>query len=179
MSSSKYGEKHSRVTSVEFDAGDFNYVAELISQGKVRSLKEFVEMCVKFGRAYTLDKWEPGIFNVGPVRVVLVAKKMLDMLVQRIPEEDYVNVGRELGEVVESFALLKGLNTKDPKNRAEALQILSNFGFGLFTQKQEEIQVTHPTFPYEITQALIEQTLGVELEAMRTLLDVQFFKRSK
>jgi len=40
-------------------------------------LKEFVEMCVTFGRKNRLDEWQPGVYDAGPVRLVLIPKKRL------------------------------------------------------------------------------------------------------
>jgi len=169
-------ERGTRITSVEFDEDDFEYIAKLIQEKKVRSLKEFVEKCVKFGRNYTIDQWEPGISSIGPIRALILPKKMLDVIVQRVSNEEQPDVGRELGEFVQSFALFKNIDTAKPENWDEALRILTDFGLGKVEKTDDKVQVLHPAFSSEIMENLIETVLGVELKPMRMLLDVHLFQ---
>ncbi|MEM3045623.1 MAG: hypothetical protein QW057_00900 [Candidatus Bathyarchaeia archaeon] len=166
----------SRVTSVELDKEDVDYIEALMSEGRVRSLKEFVERCVKFGRRYTLDRWQTGIFNVGPVRMVFLPKRGLDILVERIPEDDYEDVGREIGEITRSVALFQN-RVDTSKDWLAALQIMSDSGLGQFSMNGKDlIQVLSPAFPLEMMKAYIETVLGAEVEAIRMKIDVQLFK---
>jgi len=169
-------EKDSYITSVEFDKEDFEYISKLIEEAKVRSLKEFVEKCVKLGRIYTIDQWETGVSTIGPTRVIILPKKILELLIQRVPNEEYADIGREIGEFIQSFALFKGINATDPDNWDEALKLLTDFRLGNFTQINDKIQVIHPVFPSEITESLIKTTLNIELKPIRMLLDVHMFQ---
>lgn len=166
----------SRVTSVELDQEDVKYIEDLIAEGRIRSLKEFVEKCVKFGIAYTLDRWQPGIMNVGPVRVLVLMKKTLDLLVEHIPPEDHEDVGREIGEIVHSFILFQH-NVEPPKNWEATFKILESMGWGKFQKSQDQtIQVVSPALPSEIMKGCLETLLNVKLEAIRLKIDVHQFK---
>ena len=169
-------EKNSYITSVEFDKEDFDYISKLIAEAKVRSLKEFVEKCVKLGRIYTIDQWESGVSTVGPTRVIILPKKILDLFIQRVPNEEYKDIGREIGEFVQSFVLFKGIDATNPDNFDETLKLMTDFRLGNFTKVDDKIQVILPVFPSEITESLIEATLNVELKPIRMLLDVQMFQ---
>jgi len=171
--------KRSHITSVEFNPEDFEYIMGLLKDGKIRSLKEFVEKCVKFGRDYTIDRWNGGLFYFGPVRVVILAKRMLDVMIQKLREEDYEIIGRELGDVLESLMMLKGIDSKDQAKIKEALDLLNKFGLGVFELAGDKIQVAHPALPSEMTRAMLQQVFGVRLEAIKTLLDVQFYRIMK
>jgi hypothetical protein len=172
----KQDKKKSHITSVEFDPEDFEYIMGLLKDGKIRSLKEFVEKCVKFGKEYTIDRWNGGLFYFGPVRVVMLAKRMLDVIIQKLREEDHEIIGRELGDVLGSLMMLKGIDSKDLGKAKEAFDVLNKFGLGVFELAGEMIQVAHPTLPSDMTKAMLQQVFGVRLEAIRTLLDVQFYR---
>ena len=168
--------RESRVTTVELDVDDVEYVRRLISEGRVRSLKEFVELCVKFGKNYTLDRWTTGVINVGPIRAVLILKKMVDLLIQRVATEELMDVGREMGEVAESYALLKGFETTDRAKWPEALRLLSDFGLGAFSLNDDRIEIHHAAYPAEINEGMLEQIFKIKISPIKTLLDVQFFR---
>jgi len=163
------------VTSVELDEDDVNYIETLIREERVRSLKEFVERCVKFGRHYTLDKWTPGIFHVGPLRVIIMPHKALTILTEKVPEDFHEDVGREFGEITKSFALFHHqLDTT--KNIDAALEILSDTGLGQFIlPNRKSIQVISPALPFEMMKSYLETVLGVRLEPVRMKIDVHLF----
>lgn len=166
----------SRVTSVELDEADVEYIEKLMREDRVRSLKEFVEKCVRFGRRFTLDRWQPGIFNVGPVRVVLMPKRALDMLVEHVSEDDYEDVGREIGDITRSFALFQ-YQVDTSVDWDTAIEIMSEAGLGQFLMSSKDvIQVLSPLFPSGMMKSYIETVLGVQLEATRLKIDVQLFK---
>ncbi|MEM2226248.1 MAG: hypothetical protein QW371_02015 [Candidatus Bathyarchaeia archaeon] len=171
--------RRSHITSVEFDPEDFEYIMGLLKEGRIRSLKEFVEKCVKFGKEYTIDRWNGGLFYFGPVRVVILAKRMLDVMIQKLREEDYEIIGRELGDVIGSLLMLRGIDGKDPARMREAFDMLNKFGLGVFELSGEKIQVAHPTLPSEMTKAMLQQIFGMRLEAIKTLLDVHFYRMVK
>lgn len=169
----------SKVTSVELDEEDVNYIDSLIEEGRVRSLKEFVEKCVKFGITYTLDKWQPGILTVGPVRVVIVIKKIIDLLTEHVALEDYENVGNEIGEIIKSFAMFH-YQADTTKNRDKALRIMSDMGLGQFLMPNNEtIQVVSPAMPADMLKNCIETVLDLKLESTKLKIDVQLYKISK
>jgi len=166
----------SRVTSVELDKEDVDYIEALMNEGRVRSLKEFVERCVRFGRRYTLDRWQPGVFNVGPVRMVFIPKRGFDLLVERVPPDDYEDVGREIGEITRSIALFQS-HIDTTKEWEQAFQMMSDSGLGQFFMNGKDfIQVLAPALPSEVMKAYIETVLGAKLEAIRMKIDVQLFK---
>jgi len=166
----------SRVTSVELEEDDVEYIEKLMQEGRVRSLKEFVELCVKFGRQYTLDKWRKGLFDVGPVRIVFLPKKTMELLIERVAEEDYEDVGREMGEVVRSFATFQ-FQTDTSSDWNKALEIMSNFGWGQFSNTgKDQVQVVSPALPSSLMKSYIETVLNVKLEALQMKIDVQVFK---
>lgn len=166
----------SRVTSVELDKEDVEYIEALMNEGRVRSLKEFVERCVRFGRRYTLDRWQPGIFNVGPVRMVFVPKRGLDLLTERVPEDDYEDVGREIGEITRSVALFQN-HVDTQKEWEPAFQIMSDYGLGQFSMNSKElVQVMAPALPSDVMRSYIETVLGAKLQPIRMKIDVQLYR---
>ncbi|RLI15428.1 MAG: hypothetical protein DRO43_01145 [Candidatus Hecatellales archaeon] len=166
----------SRVTSVELDEEDVRYIENLIVEGRIRSLKEFVEKCVKFGISYTLDRWQPGVMNVGPVRVIILMKKALELLVEHVPPEDHEDVGREIGEIVSSFLLFQH-QVECSQDWDAAFKILSDMGWGQFQKSSETIiQVVSPALPSEIMKGCLEAMLNVKLEAIHLKIDVHQFK---
>ena len=166
----------SKVTSVELEEEDVKYVENLINEGRVRSLKEFVEKCIKFGIAYTFDQWQPGIFNVGPVRIVILVKKALELIVEHVPEEDREDLGKELGEIIASFAQFHR-NIECSTNWDSALKFLTELGWGQFKISSGNIlQVVAPAFPIELMKGCLEELLDVKLEAERLKIDVQRFR---
>lgn len=166
----------SRVTSVELDEEDARYIEDLIREGRVRSLKEFVEKCVKFGRKYTLDRWQPGVFNVGPVRMVMIPKKVLEFLFSKLSERDCEDVGQEMGEILRSlFFLYYRINPED--NVSLALKAMSENGMGEFILDNGGfIQVFHSALPPRFIKAYLETTLSTKLENIELKIDVQLFR---
>jgi len=168
----------SRVTSVELDAEDVNYVDTLMRESRVRSLKEFVEKCVRFGRQYTLDRWLPGLFYVGPLRVVMMPQRALSIILERVREEDYEDVGRELGEITKSFVLFP-YQQDTAKNPEEGVQVMSETGLGQFLMpNKSSIQIISPALPFEMMKAYVETVLGIKLEPVKMKIDVHLFKIS-
>ncbi|WP_309492996.1 hypothetical protein [Candidatus Hecatella orcuttiae] len=166
----------SRVTSVELEEEDVEYIERLMREGRVRSLKEFVEMCVKFGRQYTLDRWQKGLFDIGPVRIVFLPKKALDLLIERVEQEDHRDLGREMGEVIKSFALFQ-FQTDTTKDWDSALEIMSNFGWGQFSATDRDyIQIVSPALPSSLMKSYVESVLNVKLEPIQMKIDVQVFR---
>jgi len=166
----------SRVTSVELDEDDVEYVDKLMQDGRVRSLKEFVEVCVKFGRLYTMDRWEQGLFHIGPMRVVITPQKILAILIERLQEEEYEDVGRDVGEIIKSFAMFQS-QIDTTKNWDEALRLMSDFGLGQFSRvERDSLQVTSPTLPHSVMRSCMETILDTKLETVQMKIDVHFFK---
>jgi hypothetical protein len=166
----------SKVTSVELEEEDVKYIESLINEGRVRSLKELVEKCIKFGIAYTLDQWQPGVFNVGPVRIIILIKKALELIVEHVPEEDREDLGRELGEIVASFAQFHR-NIECSTDWDSTLKFLTELGWGQFKISSDNIlQIIAPAFPIELMKGCLEEILNVRLEATRLKIDVQQFK---
>ncbi|MHC1585987.1 MAG: hypothetical protein ACXQTV_00390 [Candidatus Hecatellaceae archaeon] len=166
----------SRITSVELDEQDVKYIEKLIEEGRVRSLKEFVEKCVKFGINFTLDRWQPGILNVGPVRVVVIIKKALELLIEHIPEEDHEDLGREIGEILASFALFHR-QVDCSKDWNAAMKLLDEMGWGHFQAPSKDlIQVISPALPSSIMKGCLEALLNIKLEPIRLKIDVHQFK---
>lgn len=170
-------ERKARMTSFELEEEHYNHINRLITEGKIRSLKEFVEMCVEFGLKNSINEWHPGIFNVGPVRVILIPRKILDVFVQHVPEESYEPVGREIGELIRSYALLKyQIDTTKAQNWKKALEIVSDTGLGHFIINDDDVEILSPCLPIGLTQQIIQTVLGVPLETIKMLFDVHFFK---
>jgi len=166
----------SRVTSVELDEEDAKYIEDLIREGRIRSLKEFVEKCVKFGKKYTLDRWQPGVFNVGPVRMVIIPRRVLESLISRLSEEDREAVGREMGEILRSLFFLYYRITPE-ENLELALKAMSENGIGEFILDSDGfIKVFHSVFPSKLVKAYLETALNVRLENIELKIDVQMFK---
>jgi len=166
----------SRVTSVELEEEDVGYIEKLMKEGRVRSLKEFVELCVKFGRLYTLDRWQKGLFDVGPVRITFMPKKVMELLIERVAEEDHEDVGREMGEIIRSFAIFQ-FQTNPSSDWKMTLEVMSNFGWGQFSApNKDQIQVVSPALPSSVMKSYIETVLNVKLEAVQMKIDVQVFR---
>ena len=169
----------SRVTSVELDEEDVSYVDSLMRDSRIRSLKEFVEKCVRFGRQYTLDRWLPGLFYVGPLRVVMMPHRALSIILERVREEDYEDVGRELGEISKSFALFH-YQQDTTENLDAGIQIMSEVGLGQFIMPNKtNIQVISPALPFEMMKAYVETVLDLKLEPVKMKIDVHLFKISQ
>jgi hypothetical protein len=170
-------ERKARMTSFELEEEHYNHITQLITEGKIRSLKEFVEMCVEFGLKNSINEWHLGIFNVGPVRVVLIPRKILDVFVQHVPEENYEPVGREIGELIRSYTLLRyQIDSTKAQNWKKALEVVSDTGLGHFMIHDDNVEVLSPCLPIGLTQQIIQTVLGVPLETIKMLFDVHLFK---
>ena len=165
----------SRITSVELDEEDVGYVETLMKENRIRSLKEFVEKCVKFGRRFTLDKWTPGLFYVGPLRIVMMPQKALTAIIEHAPEDSYEDIGRDFGEITKSFALFQ-YQIDTAKDSGSGIRIMSETGLGQFVMPNaQSIQVISPAFPSEVTKTYVETVLGLKLSPVKLRLDVQAF----
>ncbi len=168
-----------RLTTVALDEESLKYIEKLVSEGRARSFKEFVDQCVELGRNYTMDRWqiESGQFFYGPMRVVVIPQKFLTEFSYRIAESERKMLGREFGAIIKSFILL--YFEYDPtklENRTKALSVITRLGFGQLRQRDSEIEIVNPVLPAEIFQGLLESALGLELSPIELAIDVCLFR---
>ena len=103
-------------------------------------------------------------------------KKTMELLIERVAEEDYEDVGREMGEVVRSFAMFQ-FQTDTGEDWDKALEVMSNFGWGQFSATgKDQVQVVSPALPSSLMKSYIETVLNVKLEALQMKIDVQVFR---
>lgn len=168
-----------RLTTVALDEESLKYIGKLVSEGRVRSFKEFVDQCVELGRGYTMDRWqlESGQFFYGPMRVVVIPQKFLTEFSYRVAESERKMLGREFGSILKSFIFLHF--EYDPtklENRTKVLSVITRLGLGQLRQRDSEIEIVNPALPAEVFQGLLEGVLGLELSPIELAIDVCLFR---
>jgi hypothetical protein len=168
-----------RLTTVALDEESLKYIGKLVSEGRVRSFKEFVDQCVELGRGYTMDRWqlESGQFFYGPMRVVVIPQKFLTEFSYRVAESERKILGREFGSILKSFIFLHF--EYDPtklENRTKVLSVITRLGLGQLRQRDSEIEIVNPALPAEVFQGLLEGVLGLELSPIELAIDVCLFR---
>jgi hypothetical protein len=151
-----------RITTVEIDEETDAYINQLIENGKIRSMKDFIMLAIDFARKYSIDNWSPGVFYIGPVRVGIIDKRSLETLASKANQRE---TGRSLGEMPRDMMMIRyNIDTTLKKNRTLALDRLADLGIGRCEIKDDKILVHRPIFPHDIMWGYIEAYLDVALQ---------------
>jgi len=164
-------EKSVKRTTIILDEEEREYVDSLINQGREPGIKPLISKMLDVYRSMRIYDWKfPGEYYIGISRVAFINVEFLDILLKHIPEEQWKEVGRKIGEIAKvSMEASINIETTDKEKWPEVFKRLRVQGFGDFYLKDKFVIIRTPLISNpQFLCGFIETLLGISLET-RTL----------
>jgi len=169
--------KAGRRTTVIFEEKDREYLEQLIREGKEPGIKPFISKMFDVYRSMAMYDWKfPGEYYVGISRVAFFSQENLELLVEMVPEDKLLEIGRKLGETTAvSIEASQNIDPHKKDNWGKALERLRVFGYGDVILRDGYIVAKNP-FITNLTflTGFLEGILGTTLEARITTSPIVF-----
>jgi len=162
---------HIRRTTIILEEQERKYIDKLIQDGKEAGIKQLISKMLDVYRSMMIYDWKyPGEYYAGISRIAFINIEFINTLLQHIPADQHLEVGRKAGEAAKiSLEATLSLNTTDKEKWPEVFKRLRIQGFGDFYQKDKYIIIKAPYVNNsEVQRGYLETLLGTTLEARTT-----------
>jgi len=148
-----------------------------------KTLEKFFEELMKFYKTHTLDRWKPGTFFQGYLRVCIIRADTLTDLISNLKTENLRQFGRKEGKkelvYLKTSGLIK-LDKPEIQSSEEELAELFNqhVGYGKIELLSDSILVENPILTGNLQDYLwgyLEGLLSTELELIESYADRQIY----
>jgi hypothetical protein len=153
-------------TTIILEEGEREFIDSLIREGKEPGIKPLISKMLDVYRSMSIYDWRyPGEYYTGISRMAFVNAELINVLLQRIPEENWREVGRKMGEATKvSMEASLGIQTANPEKWKEVFKRLRVQGFGDLYLRDKYILLKTPFIDKsEIWAGFLEGLLNVEL----------------
>ena len=153
-------------TTIILEESEREFIDSLIREGKEPGIKPLISKMLDVYRSMSIYDWRyPGEYYSGISRIAFVNTELINVLLQRIPEEKWREVGREMGEATKvSMEASLGIQTANREKWKEVFKRLRVQGFGDLYLRDKYILLKTPFIDKsEIWAGFLEGLLGVEL----------------
>ncbi len=155
-------------TTIVLDKEEREYIDSLIREGKEPGIKPLISKMLDVYRSMMIYDWRfPGEYYCGISRIAFVNVEFINILLENIPREKWVEIGRKAGEAAK-VSMEASLNVEADRreNWDQVFKRLRVQGFGDFYMRDKYIIIKAPFIDkYEVWEGFLEGLLGVELEA--------------
>jgi len=164
-------------TTIILGKGEREFIDSLIRDGKEPGIKPLISKMLDVYRSLMVFDWRfPSEYYCGISRVAFVNVELLNILVQQVPVERLVDVGRRMGEALRvSLESTLGLRAADRGNWVDVFKRLSVQGFGEFLLRDKYVLVKAPFLgDARVWRGVLEGLLGVELDVKSSVPPLVF-----
>ena len=154
-------------TTIILDEDERKYIDSLIQDGKEQGLKPLISKMLDVYRSMMIYDWKyPGEYYAGISRIAFINIEFIEILLKRIPEDQWRNVGKETGNVAKvSMETSLNMDTTDRKEWAEVFKRLRVQGLGDFYLRDKYIILKAPFISNgEFLCGFLESLLQQKLE---------------
>ncbi len=170
-------EESPRRTTIILDKDERDFIDQMIKEGKEPGIKPLISKMLDVYRSMMIYDWRfPGEYYCGISRIAFVNVELINILIQQIPKEKWVKIGKEMGVALKvSMETTLGLQAVQRENWESIFKRLRVQGFGDFYLKDKYLLLKTPFIAYpELWEGLLEGLFDVELDMKTSVAPLVF-----
>lgn len=164
-------DKTAKRTTIILEKDERDFIDSLLKEGKEPGIKPLISKMLDVYRSLMIYDWRfPGEYYCGISRVAFVNVELLNILIQKIPREKWLEYGKRMGEALKvSMETTLGLKTAEQENWESVFNRLRIQGFGDFLLKDKYLLIKTPFIAEaEIWTGLLEGLFDFQLDMKTT-----------
>ncbi len=164
-------------TTIILEKDERDYIDSLIREGKEPGIKPLISKMLDVYRSMMVYDWRfPGEYYCGISRIAFVNVELLNILIQQIPKDRWLEIGRKMGEALKvSMDTTLELPKVTRENWDSVFKRLRVQGFGDIYTKDKYLLVKTPFISEsEVVKGLLEGLLGVSLDLKNSVAPLVF-----
>jgi len=164
------------VTTFDIPNDLLSFIDDLIMSGKARNRREIVVRALEIFVKFQAQNWNGPLIVIHRVRKGLISKGSIAELVSGMSEEKLYSAGKRMGKTLRDLAIDRRLDISQPGNHKAALQMLEDFGWGMFLMDQGRITIIGAFLPAAVIHGYLETALAITLTRIDTTEDIIVFE---
>jgi hypothetical protein len=160
-------EETTKRTTIILEKEERDFIDRMIQEGKEPGIKPLISKMLDVYRSMMIYDWRfPGEYYCGISRIAFVNVELLNILIQHIPKEKWLEIGKEMGAALKvSMETTLGLQAAQRENWENIFKRLRVQGFGDFYLKDKYLLIKTPLIiDSEIWEGILEGLFDVELD---------------
>jgi len=169
-------------TTIILDKDERDYIDSLIKEGKEPGIKPLISKMLDIYRSMMVYDWHfPGEYYCGISRIAFVNAELLNILIQQIPREKWLEIGKRIGYALKvSMETTLGIQTTQQDSWEDVFKRLRVQGLGDFYRKDKYLLVKMPFIgDAEIMMGILEGLFGIELDMKTAVAPLVFEIKTK
>ena len=169
-------------TTIILDKDERDYIDSLIKEGKEPGIKPLISKMLDVYRSMMVYDWHfPGEYYCGISRIAFVNAELLNILIQQIPREKWLEIGKRIGYALKvSMETTLGIQTIQQDSWEGVFKRLRVQGLGDFYRKDKYLLVKMPFIgDAEIIMGILEGLFGIELDMKTAVAPLVFEIKTK
>jgi hypothetical protein len=170
-------EETTKRTTIILEKEEREFIDQMIKEGKEPGIKPLISKMLDVYRSMMIYDWRfPGEYYCGISRIAFVNVELLNILIQHIPKEKWLEIGKEMGVALKvSMETTLGLQAAQRENWENIFKRLRVQGFGDFYLKDKYLLIKTPLIiDSEIWEGLLEGLFDIELDMKTTMPPLVF-----
>jgi len=170
-------EETTKRTTIILEKEERDFIDQMIKEGKEPGIKPLISKMLDVYRSMMIYDWRfPGEYYCGISRIAFVNVELLNILIQHIPKEKWLEIGKKMGEALKvSMETTLGLQAAQRENWENIFKRLRVQGFGDFYLKDKYLLLKTPFIGYpELWKGILEGLFDVELDMKTTASPLVF-----
>ena len=160
-------EEATKRTTIILEKEERDFIDRMIQEGKEPGIKPLISKMLDVYRSMMIYDWRfPGEYYCGISRIAFVNVELLNILIQHIPKEKWLEIGKEMGAALKvSMETTLGLQAAQRENWENIFKRLRVQGFGDFYLKDKYLLIKTPLIiDSEIWEGILEGLFDIELD---------------
>jgi len=170
-------EETTKRTTIILGKDERDFIDQMIKEGKEPGIKPLISKMLDVYRSMMIYDWRfPGEYYCGISRIAFVNVELLNILIQHIPKEKWLEIGKEMGAALKvSMETTLDLQAAQRENWENIFKRLRVQGFGDFYLKDKYLLIKTPLIiDSEIWEGLLEGLFDIELDMKTTMPPLVF-----
>ena len=160
-------EEATKRTTIILEKEERDFIDRMIQEGKEPGIKPLISKMLDVYRSMMIYDWRfPGEYYCGISRIAFVNVELLNILIQHIPKEKWLEIGKEMGAALKvSMETTLSLQATQRENWENIFKRLRVQGFGDFYLKDKYLLIKTPLIiDSEIWEGILEGLFDIELD---------------
>jgi hypothetical protein len=154
-------------TTIILEKSEREFIEALIKEGKELGIKPLISKMLDIYKSMMIYDWKfPGEYYCGISRMAFLNVELLNILVQQVPKDRWVEVGETMGKALKvSIETIFGVDASNQESWKKIFSQLKVQGFGDFYLKDKFLLLKTPFInDSEVWKGILEGMLNVQLE---------------
>ena len=163
----KKNSESAKRTTIILEKEEREFIDSLIREGKEPGIKPLISKMLDVYRSMMIYDWRfPGEYYCGISRIAFVNVELINILIQHISKEEWLDIGRKMGEAARvSIETTLGVQATNREKWPEVFKRLRVQGFGDFYVRDKYILIKTPFInESNIWAGFLEGLLNIELD---------------